>query len=263
VPGRLLHFREAGPAGSDRVLLLLHGFPLHSAMWQPQLAEPPAGWRVIAPDLPGFGGSEPVAGEAMTMAAAAEAVVTLLRELDARSVTVAGLSMGGYVAFALLRSHPHMVGRLVLCDTRAEPDTEEVRRGRLQSAAKVRRDGTAAFMDAMLPRLLAPGTPESNPGVAGRIRQMMEEADPDAVAAALLGMAARPDSTPLLPTIAVPTLVVGGEKDGITPPDELERMAAAVPGARMEVIPGAGHMPNLEDATSFNRVLDDFLQQPG
>jgi 3-oxoadipate enol-lactonase len=125
--GTRLHYEEAGTG--DNVLLLVHGFPLHSGMWRPQLASPPAGWRVIAPDLRGFGRSPAVLGEQLTMDAAAEDLAILLEELGVQRAVVCGLSMGGYIAFAMFRQHPQRVRALVLCDTRAGADSEEVRQG--------------------------------------------------------------------------------------------------------------------------------------
>jgi pimeloyl-ACP methyl ester carboxylesterase len=253
-----LHYREAGPADSPDVLVLVHGFPLDSRMWRPQLETPPPGWRVVAPDLPGFGGSAAVEGD-LTMELAADRLALLLDSLDLRRVALGGLSMGGYVCMALLRRSPALVRSLLLFDTRAAADTEEVRRGRLQTASKVERAGTAEFIDAMLPRLLSLFTQRRNPEVEAEVRACMAAASPAAVAAALRGMAARPDSTPLLRSITVPTLVVVGADDEITPVPEVEMLARSIRGASLERIDDAGHLPNLEHPDAFNRVLRGFL----
>jgi pimeloyl-ACP methyl ester carboxylesterase len=274
-----LHWVEAGPS-DGAVLLLLHGFPFNSAMWRPQLETPPAGWRVIAPDLTGFGGSAATvaagtaaAGSAATAtgtAAAAAATLTmdrmaddvaaLLDRLRIRGAAVCGLSMGGYVTFALLRRHAARVRALVLADTRAAPDSEDVRRGRLETAARVATEGNGPVVEAMLPKLFSPVTPQRQPDLVAEVRAMMADAPPAAVAAALRGMAARPDSTPMLRSINVPTRVVVGQSDQITPPGEAQLMARAIPGAMIEVIPDAGHLPNLENAAAFDSALTAFLR---
>jgi 3-oxoadipate enol-lactonase len=253
-----LHYREAGPADSADVLVLVHGFPLNSAMWRPQLEQPPPGWRVVAPDLPGFGGSPGAPGD-LTMDAAADHLAAFLKSLAVGPVALGGLSMGGYVCLALLRRHPALLRALLLFDTRAEPDSEEVRRGRLQTAASVERSGTAELVDGMLPRLLSPYSRGNRPGAEAEVRDVMAAAAPASVAAALRGMAARTDSTPLLRSITVPTLVVVGVHDEITPPPEVEMLARSIPGSILHRIDDAGHLPNLENPVAFNSVLQSFL----
>lgn len=255
-----LHYREAGPADARNVLVLVHGFPFSSAMWRPQLDAPPAGWRVIAPDLPGFGESPPIEGDMLSMDAAADAVAGLIRDLGLESVVLGGLSMGGYVCFAFMRRHPKLVRALVLADTRPGPDSEQVRRGRLQSAAKVSGNGTGELIDGMLPKLLSPLTRKRQPEVEAEVRGIMEAATPAGVIAALHGMAARPDSTPMLRSITVPTLIVVGSDDVITPPGEAQLMSRGIPGSRIEPIVDAGHLPNLEQTADFDRLVHGFLE---
>jgi 3-oxoadipate enol-lactonase len=253
-----LHYQEANPEAAN-VLLLIHGFPLNSSMWQPQLDQPPDGWRVIAPDLRGYGQSPSLGSEVLTMDAAADDIAALLQSLGIRKAVICGLSMGGYIAFALLRRHLGLFRGLLLCDTRAAPDAEDVRAGRLESAAQVRTAGTAGFTDTMLPKLLSPYTRQRSPELEARVRAMMMEAPADVIAATLIGLAARPDSTPLLRSIAVPTQVVVGEDDQITPAGEAQLMARGIPGSMMQMVPDAGHLPNLENPPVFNRILAGFL----
>lgn len=255
--GGSIAWREAGEG--DRVLLLLHAFPLSSAMWTAQLETPPPDWRLIAPDFRGFGGSGPAPADGLTMDGAADDMAALLAHLEVPTAVVCGLSMGGYVAFAMLRRHARLLRGLVLCDTRAEPDTAETRAGRLEKAAGVRQSGTGAFISEMLPSLLSPFTLKNRPAVVSSVGVQLAEASAGAVSAALHGLAARPDSTPLLRSITVPTQVIAGADDRITPAGEARMMARAIPGARFDIVEDAGHLPNIEQPADFGVVLKAFL----
>lgn len=246
--------RGQGPA-----LLFVHGFPLDHTMWTGQLEAFASTHRVIAPDLRGFGGSDVTAGS-VSMEQMADDCAALLDALDVRErVTFCGLSMGGYVAWQFVRKHAARLGRLVLCDTRAVPDTPEAAEGRRKMADHVLAHGTEAVATAMLPKLFAPTTVQAQPEVVEATRQVILAAKPAGVAAAQHGMAARPDTRPLLATIRVPTLVVVGESDVISPPAEMREMADAIAGARFVTIPNAGHMSPLEQPAAFNDALRAFL----
>lgn len=274
-----LHNHESGPR--DRTnrgsVVFIHGFPFDGSMWAPQLDALPAGWRGLAPDLRGFGDSpldgsgrvstgkkvggriarsdEPV----LTMARLADDVAELIEaEADGPAV-VCGLSMGGYVAFALLRRRPDLVRGLVLADTRATSDSDETRENRMRMAQIVRASGTKPIADEMVPTLLADATLDDAPDTVDAVRTMILDTPAPTVVAALAGMASRHDSTSALPGIAAPTLVVVGEHDTITPVDDARAMAEAIPDARLEVIPSAGHLSNLENPGAFNSVLAAFL----
>ena len=256
IDGATLSWREVGE-GAD-VLVLIHGFPFSSAIWRPQLDAPPSGWRVIAPNLRGFGGSGPVS-ERLTMDGFAKDVAALIRHLGVRSAVIGGMSMGGYVAFGLIRNAPKLVRAMILSDTRAAADSTEGKQGRLKNAKHVLANGTAALIDAMVPRLLHADTREKLPHVEQELRAVMNASPARSVVAALLGMAERPDSSPDLRSINVPTQVIVGENDEITPPGDARLLARAIPGARIEVIPKAAHLPNLEQPAAFNRILESFL----
>jgi pimeloyl-ACP methyl ester carboxylesterase len=165
ISGATLSWREAGTG--EHALVLLHGFPFSSAIWRPQLDAPPEGWRVIAPDLRGFGGSGPVSGTRLTMDQLAQDTIALLGHLGIVSAVIGGLSMGGYVAFALLRRAPALARALVLSDTRATADSADGRQGRVKNAKHVQAHGTAALIDAMVPRLLHAQTRAERPQVVG------------------------------------------------------------------------------------------------
>ena len=215
-------------------LLLIHGFPLDHRMWASQLVGLSADVRVIAPDLRGFGRSAAphpleVTPGPLTMEQHADDLAALLDHLAVERAVVAGLSMGGYIAFAFWRRHRERVQALVLLDTRAEPDAPQARANRDAAAVKVRQAGSAAIAGEMLPRLLAPAN-LSNQRIADRVLTMMAEQPVEGVAGALAGLRDRADSRPTLPTISVPTLVLVGEHDALTPPADAAAMAAAIPG---------------------------------
>jgi pimeloyl-ACP methyl ester carboxylesterase len=241
--------------GRGRPLLLIHAFPLSGAMWEPQIAALASAYRLIAPDLRGFGASPAVPGTA-SLDHYADDLAGLLEQLGLEHVSVAGLSMGGYIAFALLRRHRERVDALILADTRSQPDTDDGRRAREENARLAEQRGAGAIADQMLPKLLAPSASEQ---LRAQVRRIIEANDGAGIAAALRAMAARPDSTPLLATIAVPTLVVVGAEDGITPPSDARAMHTAIAGSRLAELPGAGHLSNLEASGAFNAAVDDLL----
>lgn len=242
--------RGAGPA-----LLLVHGYPLDGRLWRHQAGAFP-GWRTVIPDLRGFGRSEaPDLGYGM--AAYADDLAGLLDALALEEVVLGGLSMGGYVAFEFLRRHCSRVRALVLADTRAQADGAEGRTGRDAAMAAAREGGASRIAEQMLPRLLAASAPDS---LREEVRQMMAATPVRGIIGALAAMRDRPDSTELLPALAaLPTLVVVGQEDVITPPREAEAIARQIPGARLAVIPEAGHLSPLERPGEFNRHLQRFL----
>ena len=214
--------------------------------------------RVISPDLRGHGRSQVVPGP-FTMEQHADDLAALLDHLKVRQTVVAGLSMGGYVAFAFWRRYPERVRGLILADTRAEPDGAAAQAGRDAAMVTVQQTGAAAYADEMLPRLLAPAS-LADVKIVGAARKMMAEQPVEGIVGALGGLRDRADSRPTLPTITVPTLVIAGEADAITPPADAQAMAAAIPGARFVVIPKAGHLSPLENPRAFNAAVRAFLR---
>ncbi len=234
-------------------LLLIHAFPLDAGMWEPQLATFGARLPVVAPHLPGFGGTQ--GPEVLTMAEAARACVAALDEAGADTAVVCGLSMGGYVAFELWRSARQRVDALVLANTRAEPDTPESAAGRRALAERLHREGTG-FLVEKPPPLLSDHAPDD---LRAKVREMIAAQTPAAIAAAALGMAERPDSVPDLPGIDVPTLVITGSEDRLIPPDVTAGIADGIPGAELVRIEGVGHLSNLEAPASFDAGVDEVL----
>jgi 3-oxoadipate enol-lactonase len=246
-------------AGEGEPILFVHGFPLNRRMWQAQTTAFGGTNRVIAPDLRGFGESA-AAPPAVTMEEYADHLAALLDEINVREpVTLCGLSMGGYVAFAFFRRHRERIARLVLCDTKAAADSPEKKAERDRLADEVLRHGTGKLVREMPCALLAERTLAERPSVVAAVRELIAEASPAAVAAALRGMAMRPDSTDILPKIDVPTLVICGEEDTISPPAEMQAMAEAIPQAIFSTIPSAGHLAPMENPEPVNGAIRRFL----
>jgi len=253
--GRRTRYLEAG---TGRPLLLLHAFPLNADMWRGELELVPPGWRMIAPDFPGFGGTALGAAPA-TMDDLASATEGVLDALAIERAVVAGLSMGGYAAFALFRRGPQRFDGLVLADTRASADTAEGRQARRAMIDLVRAKGSAAIADAMLPKLLSSVTAQAQPELVAEVRRMIESAQPPSIAAALEAMIARPDSTVDLERVSCPVLVVVGADDVPTPVAESEAMHERLPGSRLVVFNAVGHLSPLEAPAQFGAALAEFL----
>jgi pimeloyl-ACP methyl ester carboxylesterase len=243
--------------GDGAPILFVHGFPLDQSMWIHQLAGF-SGWRRIAPDLRGAGASEAPAGE-YSMARYADDLVMVLDAVGAERAVCCGLSMGGYVLFELLRRHPERVRALVLCDTKAEADTLQGKQGRDDLAALAEREGMASVAERLLPKLLGLTTRSRDLGLVETVRTMVRRSPVTGVAGALRAMRDRPDSTALLGEIRVPTLVVGGAEDELTPPAVMQSMARRIREGRYVEVPSAGHLCPLERPDAVNEVLRDFL----
>lgn len=244
--------------GAGRPVVLIHGYPFNRSLWNEQVATLSGSYRVIAPDLRGFGESDSSDGIS-TMNCMAQDVALLLDHLEVPRATLGALSMGGYVALAFYKQYASRVRALILADTRATPDTEEAKQTRVQQAEKALAEGMAGIADAMLPKLLTPETVSKRPEIVKRVRDMMLKTKPDGAAAALRGMAERDDQTSLLAKITVPTLILVGAEDAITPVADSERMSEGVAGSRLVVLENAGHVSNIERAEKFNEALLDFL----
>ncbi len=263
-PGEMVRYDVGGLSlavdlrGDGPALLFVHGFPLDRTLWAHQVATL-AGWRRIAPDLRGMGMSD-VPRDGYTIAAYADDLVRLLDRLQAKQAVVVGLSMGGYVAFDLVRRYRDRVAGLVLVDTRAEADGADGRAGRDTMIALARAEGSRAVAERMLPRVLGRTTQRTQPVLVEQVREMMARAPAAGVIGALGAMRDRPDATPLLPAIAIPTLVVVGQEDEMTPPSAARALADAIPSAALTIIPSAGHLSPLEAPTAVSRVLAEFLE---
>lgn len=252
-----IHYTDTG--GSRPAVLFLHAFPLDQEMWAAQMvATVGAGFRAIAMDARGFGGSSAHGGPALTMETIADDAAGVLRSLAVRSAAVCGLSMGGYAALAFAARHQEMLAALVLADTRAGADDAEGKKKREAFALAALEKGSPWVAGEMAPKLQKD---PPDPAADRAIRALIAKAQPAAIAAASRGMALRADHRAGLEFIDVPALVLVGEADKLTPPAESEAMAAALPHATLVKIPGAAHLSNLEQPAAFDRALAAFLKQ--
>ncbi len=244
--------------GQGIPVLWIHGFPLGRWLWDPQVGALADVARSIAMDLRGFGGSSAPQGP-YTMETYADDLRRLLDALGIEQAVLVGLSMGGYVAFAFYAAYPDRVRALILADTRHQADTPEGRASRYALIERIRLEGTPAAVEAFLPRLFGATTQRERPELMETLRRKMQANPAAGLIGALQAMAERPDRTALLPAIRVPTLVIVGEEDAVTPPEVARQMAEGIPHARLVVIPHAGHLSNVEAPEAFNEAVRDFL----
>lgn len=253
IRGARLHYRVEGEGDP---LLFIHGYPLAGQLWDEAVGELRADHRCIVPDLRGHGASE--ATERVTIADYADDLIGILDEIgEGGPVTLIGLSMGGYVAFDFVRRYGERVAALALVDTRAAADSADAAAGRRETAERVLREGSGFVAAEMATKLFASG---ADAPLREEWRQIMAATPPLGVAAALHAIAERPDSYPVLEALKVPVLIVVGAEDSITPPDEARRMQALLPSAVLEIIPGAGHLPPVEQPEAFTAALRRFLR---
>ncbi|MFJ9787107.1 alpha/beta fold hydrolase [Amycolatopsis sp. NPDC101161] len=252
---------DLGPRDGHPVLLV-HGHPFDRSMWRPQagyLAE--RGYRVVTPDLRGYGDSDTEdTGDTKTgLDVFAKDLVELADHLGLASFVLGGLSMGGQIVMQLANDHPERVRALLLADTFPGLDTPEAKQARYDTADRIAEEGMERYTDELLPKMISKQTRASRPDVEAHVRRMMRNAPRDGAAAALRGRAERPDYTPTLRHIGVPTLVVVGSEDEFTPVADAELIHREVATSTLVVIEGAGHLPNLERETEFDDALSAFL----
>ncbi len=257
INGFTLFYREQG---KGIPLLLIHGFPLTGNIWDPQIDALSARARVIVPDLRGFGKSEVTEGTYF-MELFAHDLKGLLDALGIEKAVLAGISMGGYIAFAFYRLFPSSVRALVLLDTKAGADSEEGKKGRMNLAQRARHGEMDTIADEWAGRLFAPSTLKTKPDVVRAVKDGVFRTSPETIANASLGMMERQDSTPLLGEIACPVLIIVGEEDMLAPVQEAKSMASQIKNARVEVVKGAGHLTCLEAPEAVNSTMLSFLSE--
>lgn len=244
--------------GSGPPILFLHAFPLDRSMWAPQLGALVRQGRCIAADHRGFGGSTPAPPYSMDQYA--DDAAALLDALAAGPAVVVGLSMGGYVAFALWRRHRAQVRALVLADTRAGVDSDEGREKRRRMIDVARSRGAATVAEMQVTSMVGATTRDRRPEIVEAIRSMMAAAPVDGIIGAQEAMLARADSTSTLSTIDVPTLVLVGAEDTLTPPTEAQAMHETIRGSRLEILDQSGHICNLEQPAAFSHLVGEFVE---
>ncbi|MFI9352247.1 alpha/beta fold hydrolase [Streptomyces lydicus] len=245
--------------GSGEALVLVHGHPFNRSMWRPQIEHfARAGWRVIAPDLRGYGESSVVPGTT-PLETFVRDTVALLDRLGIERFVLGGLSMGGQIVMEFHRLFPDRIRAVVLADTFAAAETAEGRAARHAMADRLVREGMDGYAHEVLTKMIAPHTAARRPEVARHVLGMMTSTPPEGAAAALRGRAERPDYTDLLANIAVPVLVVVGADDEYTPVSDARLLHERVPAGTLAVIERAAHLPNLEREQEFNAVLAEFL----
>lgn len=247
--------------GDGDPLLLLHGFPFDREMWTPQFKGLADSYRLLAPDYPGFGASGS-ATEALTVDSLADLMADFLDAIGVMgTVVVIGLSMGGYVALAMARQQRQRLRGLVLADTKAEPDDDAAKAGRDAMCVVAREDGATGVFEKLLPKILSDATRTKNPTVVDEVRRIATRQSSTAIVSALMALRDRPDATAGLEQIAVPTLILVGEHDKITPPSVAESMSKRILGSQLAIIPGAGHLSNLEAPEVFNTEIRNFIHK--
>jgi pimeloyl-ACP methyl ester carboxylesterase len=246
--------------GGGMSLVFLHAFPLNRTMWGPQEKQLSRRFRIVTVDLRGHGESDAPLWH-YSLEQYADDVNGLLDHLAIERAVLIGLSMGGYVNFAFYRKYARRVRALVLADTRAAADSAEARTGRFNLAQTAYRKGAEAVAETMLPKLLGATSIAKRPGIVRQVRHMIETCEVSGIVVDSVAMAERPDSMSLLALITCPTLVLVGEEDATTPPSEAGLMAQAIPGARLSIIPGAGHLSSLEQPDLFNREVEQFVEK--
>ncbi|MCM3880957.1 MAG: alpha/beta hydrolase [Vicinamibacterales bacterium] len=252
------------PASRQRPLrhvLFLHAFPLHAEMWARTLEALPEGWSGIAPDFRGFGQSTLPPGDKHRIIDFAGDMIDLLDRLEIPHAIVAGCSMGGYTLFEMIHTAHNYVAGAILVSTKATGDTDEGKAGRRAMIERLERGGVGAIADEMLPKLLGTTTQRERPDLVANARRMMESNKAETVKMAINAMMERADSTSLLAHMNMPTLIVAGAEDALIPPAQAVGMHEAIPKSRCEIMTGAGHVPNLEQAASFDALLHQFLEK--
>jgi pimeloyl-ACP methyl ester carboxylesterase len=247
--------------GLGPTLVLLHGFPLDSRVWHAVEDHLEANFRIVSPDLRGFGRT--ASETPFTIESLADDVHALLAALKCTPCILGGLSMGGYVALAYAKKYPSDLKGFSLIDTKSAADTEEGKQGRMKMIELVRQGGSKAVVEQMFPKMIVEKTVREQPAVVHALRGIMSECPPKTIEQALLAMRDREDFTALLPTIKVPSLVIVGDGDAIAAPDLSRAMQAAIPGSQLAVIPNAGHMAPIEQPEAVADALAKFFTSAG
>jgi len=244
---------------SRDAIVLIHGFPFSHEMWSRQIDLLKENYRVIAYDLRGHGRSEVGDGQ-YSLEFFVDDLIGLLDHLKIKKAVLCGLSIGGYISLRTVERNPERVGGLILCDTQSEPDTNEAKLRRAATIKSVKTGGVDAYAEGLVKALFTPQSLTTKVDVVERIKETIRFTSPIGICGTLLALAGRTDTTPSLSGIKVPTCIIVGEGDTITPPPRSEMMHDKIPNSEFHLIPNAAHMSNLENPDVFNRQLMDFLE---
>lgn len=248
--------------GAGRPVVLLHAFPLSRRMWDRQVRAWSQKYRVIAPDFRGFGDS-PATQKEFSMASCAHDLRDLLESLGVqKDILLLGLSMGGYVCFEFVRKYQDMLRGLILVATQPAGDSDASRKSRYETAEFVRREGSSALAERLIPKLLGKTTLAKQPEVVASVRSLIQPNSREAIAQACHGLASRRDSTSLLPEVSIPTLIVTGSEDALIPAAQGETMQSQITHSQLVVVEQSGHLVNLEQPEVFDSMVTNFLQRP-
>lgn len=246
--------------GNETSIVLIHGFPFSREMWNPQVEFLEKKYKVITYDLRGHGKSGVGDGQYF-MESLVDDLITLLDHLKISTSVICGFSMGGYIALRALERNPEKFKGLILADTKSEADSNEAKLKRYAGLKLIKSKGIAPFADGFLKGSLAPETITAKPALVENLRSIILANHPIGICGALLALASRTETTAVLSKIGVPTLILVGEKDAITPPSVSAMMKEKIPGSQLEIISRAGHLSNLENPEEFNLILKDFLSK--
>ena len=257
VNGIGIGYDDLGPADA-RAVIFLHGFPFNRTMWRSQMQRLAGRCRVIACDLRGYGETE--TGEAaFSMELFTNDLLGLMDALRIERAVLCGISLGGCIALEAAERRPERFSALILCGCRCSADTPEEQARKLAAVKAIKDEGVPNFAEALLGRLFAPKTYETAPEVVAAVRTMMLQSSPLSLERTLLAMRVREETCSKLPELRMPVLLLVGETDGVTPPENAAYMKEHFPHAHLSVIPGTGHLSNLENPDAFNAELERFI----
>ncbi|MDO8462289.1 MAG: alpha/beta fold hydrolase [Deltaproteobacteria bacterium] len=254
-----IHYVDHGPREAMSVVLV-HAFPLNHTMWNPQISALSAKHRVVAYDIRGHGESDAGDGQ-YTIELFVDDLMALLDHLKIKKTILCGLSMGGYIALRALERYPERFSALILADTRSEADSDEAKIKRSAALKLIKEKGVSVFAEGFVKPAFAPETFNTNPQIIQTVKEMILKNPPLGICGSLLGLASRTDTTASLKEIKIPTLILVGEKDQITPPSASLSMKEKIQNAEMHLIPNAGHLSNLENPVEFNQRLISFIKE--
>ena len=257
--GITVHYIEQGTSQSLH-LAFLHGFPFSHKMWQPQLKALPEGFHSVTYDIRGHGSSEVGDGQ-YTIDLFVDDLIALLDHLSIEKAILCGLSMGGYIALRAIEKFPERIKGLILCDTKSESDTNETKTKRAATIKAIKVFGVQKFANDFVKSIFYEKTFETNPDIVKLITNIICENSPLGICGTVLALASRTDTTNILSSLHVPTCIIVGEQDALTPPTVAKNMNKAIPLSELHIIPSAGHMTNLENTVAFNDTLIAFLKK--